>query len=68
MSNDDPSDARAGTSKSAEIERREALIKLGKYAAYATPVLLASVTSKAAAPPPPVGSGAHSPPAPTPVP
>jgi len=28
-----------------EIERREALIKLGKYTAYAAPILIATVTS-----------------------
>jgi hypothetical protein len=45
MSTDNPS--RVG------IERREALIKLGKYAAYATPVVLGSVGSALAAPPDP---------------
>jgi hypothetical protein len=41
-------------------ERREALIKLGKYAAYATPIVIASITaahgvpiSGAPVPPPP---------------
>lgn len=29
----------------ADIQRREALIKLGKYTAYATPILLATVTA-----------------------
>jgi len=39
----------------ADIQRREALIKLGKYTAYATPVLLATVTAAQAvsAPTPP---------------
>ncbi len=47
----------------ADTERREALIKLGKYVAYATPVVLASVSaahgappiSGVPAPPPPLG-------------
>ena len=43
---------------SADVQRREALIKLGKYTAYATPVLLATVTAAQAA----------SAPAPTPAP
>jgi hypothetical protein len=34
---------------SADLQRREALIKLGKYTAYATPVLLATVTAAQAA-------------------
>jgi endosialidase-like protein len=41
---------------SADLQRREALIKLGKYTAYATPVLLATVTVAQAA------SGTPSPP------
>ena len=32
-----------------DVQRREALIKLGKYTAYATPVLLATVTVAQAA-------------------
>jgi hypothetical protein len=54
-----PSDTepRPGTSERAKIERREALIKLGKYAAYATPVILATISSAEAqtpgVPPPP---------------
>ena len=43
---------------SANLQRREALIKLGKYTAYAAPVLLATVTAAQAA----------SAPAPTPAP
>lgn len=43
---------------SADIQRREALIKLGKYTAYATPILLATVTA----------AQAVSAPAPTPAP
>ncbi len=43
---------------SADLKRREALIKLGKYTAYATPVLLATVSAAQAA----------SAPAPTPTP
>ncbi len=46
----------------ADAERREALIKLGKYVAYATPVVLASVSAahgqapiSGLAPPPPPG-------------
>jgi hypothetical protein len=47
------------------VARREALIKLGKYTAYATPVLLATVTAAQAAsapaptPAPPVSSDAR---------
>jgi hypothetical protein len=45
---------------SPDVARREALIKLGKYTAYATPVLLATVTAAQAAsaptPAPPVVS------------
>ena len=48
----------SGQDASADIARREALIKLGKYTAYATPVLLATVTAAQAA----------SAPAPTPAP
>ena len=48
----------SGDDGSAEVVRREALIKLGKYTAYATPVLLATVTAAQAA----------SAPAPTPAP
>jgi hypothetical protein len=48
---------------SANLERREALIKLGKYTAYATPVLLATVTAAQAAsaptPAPPAPSDAR---------
>ena len=39
-----------------DVQRREALIKLGKYTAYATPILLATVTAAQAA------SGTPSPP------
>jgi hypothetical protein len=45
---------------SADLQRREALIKLGKYTAYATPVLLATVTAAQAASTP-------APPTPTPT-
>ncbi len=45
---------------SADLQRREALIKLGKYTAYATPVLLATVTAAQAV------SGPHVPPSPVP--
>jgi hypothetical protein len=34
---------------SADVRRREALIKLGKYTAYATPILLGTVTAAQAA-------------------
>ena len=47
---------------SADLQRREALIKLGKYTAYATPVLLATVTAAQAAsgtPAPPTESDAR---------
>lgn len=47
---------------SADVRRREALIKLGKYTAYATPILLATVTAAQAA------SGAAPTPGPTPGP
>jgi hypothetical protein len=39
----------SGRDASADLQRREALIKLGKYTAYATPVLLATVTAAQAA-------------------
>jgi len=39
----------SGQDTSADLQRREALIKLGKYTAYATPVLLATVTAAQAA-------------------
>jgi hypothetical protein len=45
MSADRPSEPRPATAESANIERREALIKLGKYTAYAAPVVLASISS-----------------------
>ena len=41
--------ASSGQDGSADLQRREALIKLGKYTAYATPVLLATVTAAQAA-------------------
>jgi hypothetical protein len=47
---------------STDVQRREALIKLGKYTAYATPILLATVTAAQA-----VSAPAPSPP-PTPAP
>jgi Chaperone of endosialidase len=48
---------------SADVQRREALIKLGKYTAYATPILLGTVTAAQAA------SGTPAPPpVPTPAP
>ena len=43
------SEPAAETNASADLQRREALIKLGKYTAYATPVLLATVTAAQAA-------------------
>ncbi len=48
----------SGQEASADLVRREALIKLGKYTAYATPVLLATVTAAqaASAPAPPPAS------------
>ncbi len=55
----------SGQDASADLQRREALIKLGKYTAYATPVLLATVTAAQAAsapaptPAPPQGSDAR---------
>ena len=52
------SEPAAEANASADLQRREALIKLGKYTAYATPVLLVTVTAAQAA----------SAPAPTPVP
>src|SRR5262252_5844257 len=48
----------SGQDGPADVRRREALIKLGKYTAYATPVLIATVTAAQAASgtpaPPPV--------------
>jgi len=65
MTKDGPEDASGGHShaqgsESFDRERREALIKLGKYTAYATPIVVGSVSvahsapiSKAAPAPPP---------------
>jgi Chaperone of endosialidase len=39
------SKASSGQDPKSDIQRREALIKLGKYTAYATPILLATVTA-----------------------
>ena len=52
------SKALSGQDANADIQRREALIKLGKYTAYATPIFLATVTAAQAAsgtPAPPPG-------------
>jgi len=38
-------DAHIETTSVSRNERREALIKLGKYAAYATPIVIASVSA-----------------------
>ena len=57
-----PTQPSSGQDGSADIQRREALIKLGKYTAYATPVLLATVTAAQAAsgtPAPPLVSDAR---------
>ena len=65
MSESDSSQQRqssSGQDASADMQRREALIKLGKYTAYATPVLLATVTVAQAAsgtPAPPPTSDAR---------
>jgi hypothetical protein len=59
--------SRPGPGSKNELERREALIKLGKYTAYAAPILIATVTSAQAL----TLSGAPSPspgPAPSPGP
>jgi hypothetical protein len=49
---------------SADVRRREALIKLGKYTAYATPILLATVTAAEAVSAPAPAPPAAPPPAP----
>ena len=57
-----PTQPSSGQDASADVQRREALIKLGKYTAYATPVLLATVTAAQAAsgtPAPPPESDAR---------
>jgi hypothetical protein len=62
MSTDNPSDPQPQTER-AKIERREALIKLGKYTAYATPILLASVSwprAQGGDPPPSPPPSVHS--------
>ncbi len=41
--------AETSSEQDVDLQRREAMIKLGKYTAYATPVLLASVTTAQAA-------------------
>jgi hypothetical protein len=48
-------------------ERREALIKLGRYAAYATPIVVASMSSALGGAPPISGAPSSPPPAPAPV-
>jgi len=45
MSIDNQSEPPPETAEGTNIERREALIKLGKYTAYAAPVVLVSVSS-----------------------
>lgn len=57
-------DAKPAEAGSWSSERREALIKLGKYVAYATPVVVSSVSAYSASP----LSGAAPSPAPTPAP
>ena len=52
--------ARTRGISTAGSERREALIKLGKYTAYATPLVIASVSAASGEPP---ISGAPTPPA-----
>jgi endosialidase-like protein len=57
-----PTQPSSGQDASADVQRREALIKLGKYTAYATPVLLATVRAAQAAsgtPAPPTESDAR---------
>jgi hypothetical protein len=57
MSEPHQSEQLAEQVNSTDVQRREALIKLGKYTAYATPILLATVTAaqavSAPAPSPP---------------
>jgi hypothetical protein len=64
MSNKDDTSVVTGGNASSEPdnERREALIKLGKYAAYAAPIVLASMSTVQAAP-----ASSPSPPSPSPV-
>jgi hypothetical protein len=45
MSEPHQSEQSAEQVHSTDVQRREALIKLGKYTAYATPILLATVTA-----------------------
>jgi len=45
MSNDADPNATKQPADATSNERREALIKLGKYAAYATPVIVASISA-----------------------
>ena len=63
MPADDPT-SNSPLSGEPNTERREALIKLGKYTAYATPIVLASMSAAKGAP----ISGAPTPPAPPPGP
>lgn len=60
-------DQTAATEAPGDARRREALVKIGRYTAYATPVVLASMSAQAAASPAPV-SGSPPPPAPAPPP
>ena len=53
MSESDSNQAQPSSAQDTDLQRREALIKLGKYTAYATPVLLATVTAAQAASAPP---------------
>jgi hypothetical protein len=58
-----PKPTQSSSGQAGDIQRREAMIKLGKYTAYATPVLLATVTAAQAAsaptPAPPTESDAR---------
>ena len=50
MSTESDPSATSSLPSATNNERREALIKLGKYAAYATPVIVASVSAVQGAP------------------
>ena len=70
MSNDvaPGADRQTQADNSADSERREALIKLGKYTAYAAPIVLASVSAHASTPPLSKGGPAPAPAPPSPKP
>ena len=54
MTEQPPPNPVAATETTGDSRRREALVKIGRYTAYATPIVLASMSAQAAAAPAPV--------------